>query len=116
MNKLFIIKIGGNVLDNPTALDLFLKDFAAIKEPRYLFTVEERLRRRLAINWVLNRIILMDEELPMRPTLDLVTMVYGGLVNKQIVAKLTTAWLQCTRRYRCRWKYDQSNKTPGERY
>ena len=36
MNKLFIIKIGGNVLDNAAALEVFLKDFAAIKEPKIL--------------------------------------------------------------------------------
>ena len=36
MNKLFIIKIGGNVLDDATALTSFLKDFAAIKEPKIL--------------------------------------------------------------------------------
>ena len=32
MNKLFIIKIGGNVLDDAKQLEIFLKDFASIKE------------------------------------------------------------------------------------
>ncbi|NBP70867.1 MAG: acetylglutamate kinase, partial [Cytophagia bacterium] len=36
MNKLFIIKIGGNVLDNPEQLNTFLKDFASIREPKIL--------------------------------------------------------------------------------
>lgn len=36
MNKLFIIKIGGNVLDDPGALDSFLRNFTQIKEPKIL--------------------------------------------------------------------------------
>ncbi len=88
MNKLFIIKIGGNVLDKPEALDRFLKDFASIKEPRILIhgggKIATRLGEQLGItaNYVNGRRITDAE------TLDLVTMVYGGLVNKQIVAKL----------------------------
>ena len=36
MEKLFIIKIGGNVLDNEAALQSFLKDFSAIQERKIL--------------------------------------------------------------------------------
>lgn len=88
MNKLFIIKIGGNVLDNPTALNNFLSDFASIKEPKILIhgggKIATKLGEQLGIqaNYVNGRRIT-DEK-----TLDLVTMVYGGLVNKQIVASL----------------------------
>ena len=88
MNRLFIIKIGGNVLDNPVALDLFLKDFATIKEPKILIhgggTIATKLGNQLGIesNYINGRRITDGA------TLDLVTMVYGGLVNKQMVAKL----------------------------
>jgi len=88
MNKLFIIKIGGNVLDNPAALEGFLKDFAAIKEPKILIhgggKIATSMGNQLGIesNYINGRRITDAE------TLDLVTMVYGGLVNKQIVAKL----------------------------
>src|SRR5690606_1922842 len=88
MNKLFIIKIGGNVLDKPEALDRFLADFASIKEPRILIhgggKIATRIGEKLGIeaNYINGRRITDAE------TLDLVTMVYGGLVNKQIVAKL----------------------------
>src|SRR5687768_11059476 len=88
MNKLFIIKIGGNVLDNPQALDRFLQDFASIKEPKILIhgggKIATKLGEQLGIeaNYVNGRRITDSK------TLDLVTMVYGGLVNKQIVASL----------------------------
>lgn len=88
MNRLFIIKIGGNVLDNPEYLRQFLHDFAAIKEPKILIhgggKIATRIGEQLGIesNYVRGRRITDAE------TLDLVTMVYGGLVNKQIVATL----------------------------
>lgn len=88
MNKLFIIKIGGNVLDNPEQLHSFLKDFASIREPKILIhgggKIATHIGNQLSIvsNYVDGRRIT-DEQ-----TLDLVTMVYGGLVNKKIVASL----------------------------
>lgn len=88
MNKLFIIKIGGNVLDDPSALNNFLKDFSAIREPKILIhgggKIATKIGDQLGIesNYINGRRITDNE------TLDLVTMVYGGLVNKQIVATL----------------------------
>lgn len=88
MNKLFIIKIGGNVLDNSGALQKFLQDFASIKEPKILIhgggKIATKLGEQLGIeaNYVNGRRITDSK------TLDLVTMVYGGLVNKQLVASL----------------------------
>jgi acetylglutamate kinase len=88
MNKLFIIKIGGNVLDNPDALTKFLTDFASIKEPKILIhgggKIATKIGEELGIesNYVNGRRITDSQ------TLDLVTMVYGGLVNKQMVARL----------------------------
>lgn len=88
MNKLYIIKIGGNVLDNTSALDHFLKDFAAIQAPKILIhgggNIATKIGEQLGIksNYVKGRRIT-DQR-----TLDLVTMVYGGLINKQMVAQL----------------------------
>lgn len=88
MNKLFIIKIGGNVLDNPEQLHSFLKDFASIREPKILIHGGGKIATQIGnqLNIVSNYIDgrrITDEQ-----TLDLVTMVYGGLVNKKIVATL----------------------------
>ena len=47
MEKLFIIKIGGNVLDNEPALLSFLKDFASIKERKILIHGGGKIATRL---------------------------------------------------------------------
>jgi acetylglutamate kinase len=88
MEKIFVIKIGGNVIDDSVKLDSFLKEFAAIENKKILVhgggkiatAIGEKLG--IASKYVDGRRITNDE------TIDLVTMVYGGLVNKQIVAKL----------------------------
>lgn len=88
MNPLFVIKIGGNVIDNAPALERFLSDFADIKASCILVhgggKIATRLGEQLGIasRYVQGRRITDDA------TIDLVTMVYGGLVNKQIVAAL----------------------------
>src|SRR5258706_10661870 len=90
MNKLYIIKIGGNVLDDEKALASFLKDFASIQAPKILIhgggKIATKIGDRLGIasNYVDGRRITDA------PTRDLVTMVYGGLLNKQITAQLQT--------------------------
>ena len=88
MEKLFIIKIGGNVIDDESAFQSFLSDFASINEKKILVhgggNIATRIGERAGIkpNYINGRRIT-DEA-----TIDLVTMVYGGLVNKRIVAKL----------------------------
>ncbi|MBI3882996.1 MAG: acetylglutamate kinase [Sphingobacteriales bacterium] len=88
MEKLFVIKIGGNVIDNDVALASFLKIFASINAKKILIhgggKVATKIGEKLGIqsNYVNGRRIT-DEA-----TIDLVTMVYGGLVNKKVVASL----------------------------
>ncbi len=88
MNRLFIIKIGGNVLDNPTQLDLFLKNFASIKEPKILIHGGGKIATKIGDQLGIESNYLNGRRITDAATLDLVTMVYGGLVNKQIVAQL----------------------------
>ncbi|MDH4059087.1 MAG: acetylglutamate kinase [Cyclobacteriaceae bacterium] len=88
MNKLYIIKIGGKVLDDKAALSKFLQDFSSIREPKILVhgggTQATQLGEQLGIKTrMINGRRITDAN-----TLSLVTMVYGGLVNKQIVAEL----------------------------
>ncbi len=88
MNKLFIIKIGGNVLDNPTQLDLFLKNFASINEMKILIHGGGKIATKIGEQLGIESNYLNGRRITDAATLDLVTMVYGGLVNKQIVAQL----------------------------
>src|SRR6201996_4604601 len=90
MNKqqLHIIKIGGNVIDNSESLHHFLKDFTALDGHKILVhgggKVATQLQEELGIEPKLvdgRRITDID-------TLRVVTMAYGGLINKNIVAQL----------------------------
>lgn len=88
MSTVKVIKIGGKVIDDDQKLDAFLKEFISIKEPKVLVhgggSIASKMGERLGIkpNMVDGRRITDTE------TLEVITMVYGGLVNKKIVAKL----------------------------
>lgn len=88
MNRLFIIKIGGNVLDKPEALERFLHDFASIKEPKILIHGGGKIATKIGEQLGIESNYINGRRITDAATLDLVTMVYGGLVNKQIVASL----------------------------
>lgn len=88
MERIFIIKIGGNVLDDASLQEKFLADFSAVKGNKVLVhgggRIATRIGERLGIrSQYVNGRRITDEQ-----TRDLVTMVYGGLVNKQIVSAL----------------------------
>jgi acetylglutamate kinase len=85
---LVIIKIGGNVVDNPAVLSQVLDDFAAIETPKILVhgggKIADVLLKKLNIEpKKIEGRRITDED-----TLDVVTMVYAGLINKKIVAQL----------------------------
>src|SRR4051812_45420171 len=88
MQKLYIVKIGGNVIDDEAKLQQFLHDFALLKENKILVhgggKVATDISKGLGIEakMVEGRRITDDE------TLKIVTMVYGGLINKRIVSQL----------------------------
>ncbi|HVX28391.1 MAG TPA: acetylglutamate kinase [Parafilimonas sp.] len=88
MDKLFIIKVGGNIIDDEEKLSLFLQSFASITSFKILVhgggKIATEIGNKLGIEskYVNGRRITDDD------TIDLVTMVYGGLINKKIVAQL----------------------------
>ena len=88
MNKLFIIKIGGNVLDDENSLKEFLKNFASIHEPKILIHGGGKIATKIGDRLGIESTYVKGRRITDESTLDLVTMVYGGLVNKQIVAQL----------------------------
>lgn len=88
MNKLYIIKIGGNVLDDEKSLNSFLKDFATIQAPKILIHGGGTIATKLGDQLGIRSHYIKGRRITDAQTLDLVTMVYGGLVNKQIVARL----------------------------
>lgn len=88
MNKLYVTKIGGNVLDDEAALDKFLKDFASIQAPKILIHGGGAMATKIGNQLGIESKYVNGRRITDRQTLDLVTMVYGGLINKQIVAHL----------------------------
>lgn len=88
MNKLYVTKIGGNVLDDDEALNRFLKDFASIQAPKILIHGGGAIATKIGNQLGIESKYVNGRRITDRQTLDLVTMVYGGLVNKQIVAHL----------------------------
>lgn len=90
MNQLTVIKIGGNVIDNPNALQRFLTAFAALPDDRILIHGGGKIATQVAAKLGVETTMVDGRRITDQPMLDVVTMVYGGLVNKQIVAQLQT--------------------------
>lgn len=88
MERITVVKIGGNVIDNPAALTAFLTDFAALKGAKILVHGGGKLATRLAEKLELNVQMIDGRRVTDKGTLDVVTMVYAGLINKQVVAAL----------------------------
>jgi acetylglutamate kinase len=88
MNKLFIIKIGGNIIDDEEKLSIFLKAFSAIKEKKILVHGGGKLATKIAEQMNIPQQVIDGRRITDAATLKIVTMVYAGYINKNIVAKL----------------------------
>ena len=88
MERITVVKIGGNVIDNPAAMKRFLKEFAALEGPKILVHGGGKLATRLAERLELKVQMVDGRRITDEAMLEVVTMVYGGLVNKRIVAGL----------------------------
>ena len=88
MNKINVVKIGGNVIDNPEALKRFAHDFAALPSPKILIHGGGKLATRLGEQLNIPAQMIDGRRITDADTLDIVTMVYAGLLNKRIVALL----------------------------
>ena len=88
MEKITVVKIGGNVIDDPAVLKRFIADFAAMPGPKILVHGGGKVATRLAERLELKVQMVDGRRITDKDTLDVVTMVYAGLVNKQLVASL----------------------------
>ncbi len=93
MEQLLVIKIGGNVIDNAPALESFLKKFATIDTKKILVHGGGKIATKIGDQLGIQSNYINGRRVTDAQTIDLVTMVYGGLVNKKIIAKLQS--LQC---------------------
>ena len=88
MDKLFIIKIGGNVIDNENTLHQFLSSFASASAKKILIHGGGKIATKIGDRLGIESKYINGRRITDEATIDLVTMVYGGLVNKKIVAQL----------------------------
>lgn len=86
--NLILVKIGGNVIDKPDACAAFLKAFAQLDGPKILVHGGGKIATQTAARLGIETQMVEGRRLTDRPMLDVVTMVYGGLVNKNLVAQL----------------------------
>jgi acetylglutamate kinase len=88
MEKLTIIKIGGNVIDNEKALQAFLSDFAALPGKKILVHGGGKIATEISASLGISAQLVEGRRITDAETLKVVTMVYAGLINKNIVASL----------------------------
>ena len=88
MEKLTIIKVGGKLVEVEATLHQLLDDFAALSGYKVLVHGGGRSATRLATRLGIESRMVNGRRITDAETLNVVTMVYGGLVNKNIVAGL----------------------------
>ena len=88
MQKLTLIKVGGQIVEEPETLQKLLSDFAKIEGYKVLVHGGGRAATRIAAQLGIESQMVNGRRITDKKMLEVVTMVYGGLVNKQIVAGL----------------------------
>ena len=88
MDTLKVVKIGGNIINDEKALDNFLVQFAKLPSPKVLVHGGGKLATKLADQMGVEVKMIDGRRITDANTLDIITMVYAGKINKNIVAKL----------------------------
>lgn len=88
MESLYVIKIGGNIVDNPVLLSQCLQAFAQVQGQAILVHGGGKLATSLASSMGVAQTMIEGRRITDEATLKIVTMVYAGYINKNIVAEL----------------------------
>lgn len=88
MQTVYVVKIGGNIIDDEQKLKGFLDVFATIKEPKILVHGGGKLATAMAAQLGIEQQLVEGRRITDAETLKVVTMVYAGYINKNIVARL----------------------------
>ncbi len=86
--KLTIVKVGGAVVEDKLQLSQLLRDFSAIEGRKVLVHGGGRRATKVAAQLGIETKMVNGRRITDAQMLEVVTMVYGGLVNKQVVARL----------------------------
>jgi len=88
VEKIAIIKIGGNIIDNEVHLASFLSTYATIQGKKILIHGGGKLATKMAADLNIPQQMVDGRRITDAATLKIVTMVYAGYINKNIVAAL----------------------------
>jgi acetylglutamate kinase len=88
MEQLYVIKIGGNIVDDEKLLSQFLHAFAQLEGNRILIHGGGKLATRMAETMGIKQQLVDGRRVTDEATLRIVTMVYAGYINKNMVAQL----------------------------
>lgn len=86
--QLTVIKIGGNIIDNPTELTQFLSDFSKIEGAKVLVHGGGKSATKMAESVGLTPKMVDGRRITDAPMLDIAVMIYAGQINKNVVAEL----------------------------
>ena len=86
--KITIVKVGGAIVEDEARLDQLLHDFGAIEGRKVLVHGGGRRATKVAASLGIESQMVNGRRITDAKMLDVVTMVYGGLVNKHVVARL----------------------------
>lgn len=88
MDKLIVIKIGGNIVDDETKLSSFLQSFASVEGKKILVHGGGKVATKIGEGLGIESKYVDGRRITDAATIDLVTMVYAGLINKKLIAQL----------------------------
>ena len=88
MESLQVVKIGGNVIDDAKVLQEFLSDFSQLSGYKILVHGGGKKASEVSKRQGITPKMIDGRRITDAATLEVVTMVYGGLVNKKLVAQL----------------------------
>lgn len=86
--QLTIVKVGGKIVETPETLNRLLQDFSSLKGNKILVHGGGRTATQIATKLGIETHMVDGRRITDESMLQVVTMVYGGLVNKNLVAQL----------------------------
>ena len=114
MQSLTVIKIGGNIVDDESALNAFLDIYAHIEGPKVLVHGGGKLATRMATQLGIETQMVNGRRITNEAMLPIAVMVYAGLINKQITAQLQARGCDAMGISGADAKLIQSHKRPTE--
>ncbi len=88
IEKITVVKIGGNVIDNPAAFAPFMERFAKLEGAKILIHGGGKIATRMAKEMNIETTMIDGRRVTDKAMLDIVVMTYAGLINKDVVATL----------------------------